>query len=339
MAGMRNFRDAYGLDPYGGEGTGGLLGMLQALMQQGQGQTVADWSVRPGITTQSARQASDFGQAPPTRFTVRPADPYSYPDSETPDGTGGLLGRLLALQSEQNSYQPLAENNRAAPFVSLDPNFRQLSRVPVANPTEWATNAPISSEDRSDSSYGRPVLSDAIPDPVRPGSRYAQGMLGLCAAGPPGCAIGGGLTVGQAILGGAALLGGATILNSRKKTSPTDNEKDDNRTAPEKGSAEWLPWFKEGMAAAKRARAEAARKKWAGKMTDPGDFCTDQHDKDVKECYERQDEITHRDFVAACLKQAAEHLADCRKNGGRPGPNPPRKWTPDDEDIYFETGR
>src|SRR5712672_2540623 len=46
---------------------------------------------------------------------------------------GGLLGRLLALDSQQNPYQPLAENSRAAPAVPPDPNFRQLLRVPPAD--------------------------------------------------------------------------------------------------------------------------------------------------------------------------------------------------------------
>jgi hypothetical protein len=75
--------------------------------------------------------------------------------------------------------------------------------------------------DATSAGYQQPVVSDASPDPVRPGSQYAQPAMGLCAAGPAGCAVGAGLTLGQAILGGTALGGlGAIILHNEKQDPP-----------------------------------------------------------------------------------------------------------------------
>ena len=48
------------------------------------------------------------------------------------------------------------------------------------------------------------------------GTANAQAALGLCAAGPAGCAAGASITAGQIILGGAAVAGaGAIILESQ----------------------------------------------------------------------------------------------------------------------------
>jgi RHS repeat-associated protein len=63
------------------------------------------------------------------------------------------------------------------------------------------------------------VMSDVSQDPIVPGEQYAQAAMALCAAGPPGCAVGTGITAGQLLLGGA-LLGGALILNSDTADRP-----------------------------------------------------------------------------------------------------------------------
>ena len=49
---------------------------------------------------------------------------FNSDSSESPQG--GLLGRLLALDSQQNPYQPSAGNDQAVPAAPPDPNFRQL---------------------------------------------------------------------------------------------------------------------------------------------------------------------------------------------------------------------
>jgi hypothetical protein len=239
--GRMSFRNAYEFDPNGAQRAGGLLGMLQAMMQQGQVGAGADFTPQnPGSQTPTVPQISDYGETPPTRITVRPIDAYSLHD---PESDGGLLGRLLSLQAEQSRYQPAPVNSGQTPSAPPDPNFRQLSRAPIAvgpqggigNPSDDQSSRPYSPFGDSTSldqlrrkiystGSGQPVLSDVSPDPVRPGSQYTQ-ALGLCAAGPLGCAVGGGITAGQAILGGAAaLLGGATILNNKNKPLAPGNK-------------------------------------------------------------------------------------------------------------------
>lgn len=75
-----NFRDAYEFDPetYGNQGVGGLLGRLQAMMQQ----------QRAGNPGSDIAQASQY-------------EPDTYVGQQ-----GGLLGRLLTLQQQQGGYQP-----------------------------------------------------------------------------------------------------------------------------------------------------------------------------------------------------------------------------------------
>lgn len=66
---------------------------------------------------------------------------------------GGLLGRLLALQAEQRRYQPFAGDNERTPSEPPDPNFRQLSRAPIAMRPQAAigpSNRPV---DQSSPSY------------------------------------------------------------------------------------------------------------------------------------------------------------------------------------------
>jgi hypothetical protein len=206
--GVTNFRTAQQFDPETDDGqySGGLLGGLQAMMQQSQG----DEYFQPG------------------------ADSGPTPNGANSDGIpqGGLLGRLAALQAEQSRYQPAPGSNEQTPSASRDPNFRQLARVYITGRTQEeidSLNRPdgqssprysLNTDKTYSTSDGQPILSDVSPDPVRPGSQYAQGPV-LCAAGPVGCAIGGEITVGQAILGGAAaLLGGATILNQNKLPIP-----------------------------------------------------------------------------------------------------------------------
>jgi hypothetical protein len=237
---------------------------------------------------------------------------------------GGLLGRLLALDAKQSPYQPPASNDGAAPATPSDPNFRQLSRVPSANRAQGAIAAPTQSAGQpgptdSVGSSGSLDSPSATTAPVPP--------LGLCAAGLPGCAIGGALTAGQILLGGTALLGlgGATILNSRKSPS-SGSQSGNDQTPPQLGSERYQQIMKD-LAAQKAARAEAMRKKWAGKLNDPHDYCTQRYDDDVKECYKNAGDS--RD-LAACFAQAASRLAKCRKNGGPSRADPP-KWSPDEE--------
>jgi RHS repeat-associated protein len=74
--------------------------------------------------------------------------------------------------------------------------------------------------------------SDASPNPVPPGEQYAQAGMALCAAGPPGCVVGTGITAGQ-IIGGivAGTAVGGAILGSQQVGTVT---RDTTKVAPER---------------------------------------------------------------------------------------------------------
>jgi hypothetical protein len=115
-----------------------------------------------------------------------------------------------------------------------------------------------------------------------------------------------------------------------------DDEEDDDQSNPELDSDEWLRRYKKQLAAQARARDIAGRKAIADSGPDPGNYCTNRYDQEMRECYERKHEYPDWDFLAACQDQAMERLADCQKHGGRPGPNEPRKWGQpgDDEEVF-----
>jgi hypothetical protein len=138
-----NFRDASEFDPesYGGEGAGGLLGRLQAIVQQGQAQPNAD-------SGSSSNDAPEFN-----------AGNYDSPQ-------GGLLGRLLALQAEQSPYQPVQATNAPAPYAPGDPNFRQISPAPTSIWPQGATGSSNLPEDQSNSAYS-PAGAELAAQPQR----------------------------------------------------------------------------------------------------------------------------------------------------------------------------
>jgi hypothetical protein len=112
-----NFRDAEEFDPetYGGEGSGGLLGRLQAIVQPGQ--------VQPGIDSRATSNgALEF-------------NPGSYDSPQD-----GLFGRLLAIQMQQSQVGPGAELNPQIPVnngqnltvqQTLDHGQTPLTRIVV----------------------------------------------------------------------------------------------------------------------------------------------------------------------------------------------------------------
>jgi hypothetical protein len=102
--GSTDFRGGYGFDSgiYGGQRTGGLLGMLQEYLEQQQRQPGAGFSSAPNWT-----------------------DSYCSPQ-------GGGLGQLFALPAEQNSHPPSARNDGSALGGSRNPDFRQVSRARIA---------------------------------------------------------------------------------------------------------------------------------------------------------------------------------------------------------------
>jgi hypothetical protein len=134
---------------YLGQG-GGLLGMLLRGMQQDRNQPEVD-----------SRLASNG--TPEVDFSG-----YSNPQ-------GGVLGRLAALQPQQSPSQQSMGSTGLALSDPRNPNFRQLSRVPVA---AWSQRE-ISS-DRAASDLGRsngapsqaPVANTSAPE-IKLASRHS----------------------------------------------------------------------------------------------------------------------------------------------------------------------
>jgi hypothetical protein len=93
------------------------------------------------VEQQRQQQGVDFGSTPNVAPNFSPETSFSP--------QGGLLGRLLALQAEQARQQPFAGNSGAAPLRSLDPNFGQLSRAPVASRMQGAIDVPNPSVDQA----------------------------------------------------------------------------------------------------------------------------------------------------------------------------------------------
>jgi hypothetical protein len=169
----------------------------------------------------------------------------NYFDPDQFEASGGLLGRLQSLQRQQGLL-PEADSDSAPPgsFTWSSAASRCDLGQPRANPLATLQSAlggirppavsdfaraqasmiqPLANAPSPDTAGGRPdgVASDVSPSPIRGGSQYAQAPLGLCAVGPAGCFVGGGLTAAQAIMGGAALGGlGVLILNNERNVRP-----------------------------------------------------------------------------------------------------------------------
>lgn len=304
---------------YRGPRPGGLLGMLQSAMQeQSLQQQRADYAPQPGAS---------------------PVD-----SSDTPPG--GLLGRWLALQAAQQRPLSFGEDRRRMPSAPADPNFRRLVRVsPAVQPQggDGVSNRfpysafgdgipsdapgtsdfgrveiaePLASQEESNRSgstasagYGWPTVSDASPDPIRPGSHYAQGQL-LCLGGPGLCAVG----TGQAILGGvAALLGGATILKQNKLPVP--------------GRPASTPTGKSGSETGVVPRTDQSSE--GGALVEGGDNQNPCRDRWLGEHYscDRFWRPRTTRFQRACEARAADRLRLCHRNGGTPNPEEPAEYS------------
>jgi hypothetical protein len=179
---------------------GGLLGRLLALQQQ-QGQ------YQPGADLDQASAAPQTPVPAPLPWSNLSGNGLT-PSVQQPPASD--------LHSQYQSLRPVL-GDRNAMLAAISPEVGQtLIAQALAN-----RQNPANTSDAVSTGNGQPIVSDASPDPVEPGSQYAQAAMGLCAAGPVGCAAGAGLTTGQAILGGVALgsLGGL-ILNNQKQSPP-----------------------------------------------------------------------------------------------------------------------
>jgi hypothetical protein len=142
---MAFFRSPFGFDPdsYGNQGTGGLAALLQQAIEQQRWKQQADKSSLLGAT--------------PDRF---PADA---------DNSPGLFARLLVPQSYRGSLP--AENSEPTSPAWVDPNFRQLSRLPPPQPQEGSAANSFVSDSNPDTE--RQVTAKPDPGP----SQVAQALV------------------------------------------------------------------------------------------------------------------------------------------------------------------
>ena len=110
---MAIFRNPFGFDPYGNQGTGSLAALLQQAIERQRLQQQGD--------------KSSLLDATPDRFPARA--------SSSPE----LFARLLASQSHLGSS--VSENREPTSPASPDPNFRQLSRL--SPPQAIPANSPL----------------------------------------------------------------------------------------------------------------------------------------------------------------------------------------------------
>lgn len=255
-----------------------------------------------------------------------------YADPQQVGEGGGLLGRLLALQRQQGQSLPDASFDQSPPAPNLTSQYRALQPVLGDRNAMLATVHPdhgrailaqaLANQQRSNSGniypagYGQPVLSDVAPDSIGPHSQYAQ-ALGLCATGPAGCAVGGGITADQAILGAAGLLGGATILNNQNKLPIPNNKPASTPTGNRRKESGLVPQID---------RAGDARALIEG--DDRNDLCFNRWDGEYGRCMRfMMPSPTDDRYVKACRDRANDRLSLCHRHGGTPDPEEPAEFS------------
>jgi len=119
-------------------------------------------------TPNSLRTYDLLQQAIEQQRALQQGDDWNSPNlvpGQNPDrdqAPQGLLGRLRALLTEQSQYQPVAGTDGPESAQSLDPNFRQLSRVPIAGRPQVAVDPSNRSAVPSDLAGGDISLNSPI---------------------------------------------------------------------------------------------------------------------------------------------------------------------------------
>lgn len=217
---------------------------------------------------------------------------------------GGLLGRLLALQAQQDHYQPATGFAASAPTPqatqqiawsnppvdglpsveqagapNLNSQYRALRSVLGDHKAMLATVNPESRRalvaqalagqqgfHNGDNGGGAPVVSDAFPDPVRPGSQYA-GRADVARVG---------IKAGKALFDAiAAALAGKIILDNKKAERPGSSPEKvpavpdapsiaPDEAPPEEGKQELPDGCEEEIAEAVKACTKAQLNNWKG---------------------------------------------------------------------------
>ncbi len=245
--------------------------------------------------------------------------PFGAPEYD-PDGygslQGGLLGRLLALQAEQKPYQPLADNSQAAPSVSPDPNFRQLSRVPAAVRPNRGINGFNTSDDQSNSPYP-PVNDDYRPDVSR---AFGPGL---------------GETNARSETPTPVLAGFPRIGNAMPWPA----------IAPGPISPIPIPqlpeWWNKAQELLKLYGMVRYGRVGGGNRNNDDDFCDNRKKEEDRKCEAHREDIVHPDHYFGCLGRAKTRWDLCNRNYGRRRRwDEPLEWNPpEDEDVWINPDR
>jgi len=263
--------------------------------------------LRRAIEQQRAQQQGDDWNSPSL-----------VPEQSPDDGQApqGLLGRLRALLAEQSQYQPVAGTDGSAPAQPLDPNFRQLSRVPVPVQARSAAAASNWPDDRSSSSFApveigastnmrsnmehSPEEARAVnnrPTPVAAGFSQIVRPIPMPPMGP----------------------GGLPQI-------------------PRPHLPEWWPNAEQLLKL--YAQMRYGRVGGRGKKDDDDDYCGKRQSEEMGRCQARKDDYVHPiDFLKACEQRAKDRWSLCFRNGGRPSKWEPLEWGPADEEEWFNTDR
>jgi len=262
--------------------------------------------LRRAIEQQRAQQQGDDWNSPSLV-------PEQSPDDD--QAPQGLLGRLRALLAEQSQYQPVAGNDGSVPAQPLDPNFRQLSRVPVPVQARSAAAASNWPDDRSSSSFA-PVEIGASTN-MRSNMEHSPEEARALNNRPTPVAAGFSQIVRPFPV---PPMGPVTLPHIPRPQLP-----------------EWWPNAEQLLKL--YAQMRYGRVGGRSKKDNDDDYCYAREKTERDRCYARLEEIPHWDFKQACLDRAQERRDKCVRNGGRPDLSEKQEWGPDDEEVYFNHGR
>ncbi len=102
------------------------------------------------------------------------------------------------------------------------------------------------------------------------------------------------------------------------------------------GLPEWSDHFTRGLQGLINAFKSSGRR---GARRGNDDYCYDRLQDEERRCYERSNDYAHGDYLAACKERAKKRWEMCIANNGRPNPNEPKEWGPDDEEIWIDPSR
>lgn len=311
---------------------GGLLGMLLRGMQQDRDQPTVD-----------SRLASNF--VPEIN-----SDSFGNPQSDS-------IGRLAAMQAKPIPAQPSIARDQLPLSDPRNPNFRQLSRAPLAigapqmsggglgaygeKPLASIATVPTIKTAQLVLPGGRlpfPSIGSSPPHPIpMPPIPFAWKVIGGVAHMLPRVASG---LAGRGDDGGTAgSPGGATILDQRKspgsgsrKNGASSSRDDDDE--PEFDPDKAIEDNRKRIAAAARERGKAFSGNRNRTGYDLRDYCDDRLEDEMRECYKRwsQGEMAEESFLNACIEFARERRNKCRK--GDLDPEGFDEWNLEREEVY-----